>query len=479
MRVAKQQAVNMPVSPRVVFSVADAGHLSLAEARLALVSWLLAKKGGGTFVVRLDDFAGGLQPATQLSLYRDLQWLGMAADEGPGIGGDFAPYRQAERHELYARFLEKLLAEQSAFRCFCVGDGARSPQPAPAQCSAGCSTLPARRVEELSRQGVSSIVRLKGQAGEIVVDDLLRGPISLRGEAVGDVVLAMPSGAPTPEFRAAVDDALMFASHVVRDEQAMPFTFRQVLICRALDLEPPQVAHLASVRALPGFDPAAEHRRVTIERLRREGYLASTVLAFVARLVGMEIAQLTVRSAAELLPLFRLQELPTHEAVLNLEVLREESRRQLRPLSDEELHEALRPALARAGLGSDPRLPQLVALYRDWAFSVGDLAQKLSVFGRESVPVMDRTAVQFLARESSQKVLWSFARGLRSLRHLDAEVFSRLMTKVRQETGLMGHDLWVPVRLVLTGDRDGPPLPQVVALMGRDKCQKLIERILG
>ncbi|MBC7188516.1 MAG: hypothetical protein H5U38_15945, partial [Calditrichaeota bacterium] len=399
----------MPVSPRVVFSASDVGHLSLAEARLALVSWLLAKKGGGAFVVRLDDFAGGVQSRTQLAIHRDLQWLGIAADEGPGIGGDFAPYRQAERSELYARFLEKLLAEQSAFHCFCVGDGTRSPHLVPGQCSAGCASLPARRVQELASRGVPSVVRLKGQAGEIVVDDLLRGPISMRGELVGDVVLATSNGAPTPEFRAAVDDALMLISHLVRDEKAVPFTFRQILICRALELEPPHVAHVAAVRTLPGLDPATEHRQVTIERLRREGYLASTVLAFVARLAGMEIAQATLRSAEELLPLFRLEALSTHEAVLNLEVLREESRRQLRLLSDEELHEALRPALARAGLAGDPRLPQLVALYREWAFSLGDLAQKLSVFGGESVPVMDRAAVQFLARESSQKVLWSFA----------------------------------------------------------------------
>lgn len=469
----------MPVSPRVVYSASDAGYLSLAEARLALVSWLLAKKGGGVFVVRLDDFAGGVLPAAQRALYRDLQWLGMAADEGPGIGGDYAPYRQAERNELYARFLEKLLAEQTAFRCFCGPDTARPPQPVPAQCSAGCSALPAGRLQELARRGVPSIVRLKGQAGEIVVDDLLRGPLSMRGELVGDVVLATSNGAPTPEFRSAVDDALMLISHLVRDEKALPFTFRQILICRALELEPPHVAHVASVRTLTGLDPAAEHRQATIERLRREGYLASTVLAFVAQLAGIETAQATVRSAAELLPLFRLEALSTHEAVLNLEVLREESSRQLRLLSCEELQEALRPALARVGLAGDPRLPQLVALYREWAFSLGNLAQKLSVFGVESVPVMDRAAVQFLARESSQKVLWSFARRLRSLRHLDAEVFSRLMVTVRQETGLMGHDLWVPVRLALTGERDGPPLPQVVALMGKEKCQKLVERVLG
>ncbi len=462
--------------PRVILSLPHTGQLTLVDARLALVSWLLAKKGGGTLVVRLEECAAGLAQRLQ----QELQWLGLPADEGPGLGGEFGPYCQAERKGLYARYLDKLLLEQSAFRCFCVPQWAQAAHSVPFHCTAECFRLSEQRVEELIKKGSRFFVRLKGHAGEIIIGDLLRGPLALRAEEVGDVVLAAPNGNPSAPFRAAVDDALMMITHAVRDESALLSTLSQILICRALELEPPQVVHLPPVRPAAVHWAAAEQPQPTVERLRGEGYFPSTILSFLARLAGLGVDDLCLRTASELLPHFRVENLSKYEAVLDLHVLREESQRQLRLLSTEELHNALRPYLVRLGFAeNDSRLPQLVNLYRDWAFSVGDLALKLSIFADHGVPVMDKAAVQYLARESSQKVLWSLVRQMRSLRHLDDQVFSRLMAAVRQETGLMGRDLWTPVRLALTGQQEGPPLPQVVALMGRERCQELLERSLG
>lgn len=462
--------------PRVIFSLPRGGHLTLADARLALTSWLLAKKGGGTLVVRLEGSSSGVDQR----LYEDLQWLGLQADEGPGLGGALGPYCQAERAELYTRYLDKLLHEQSAFHCFCVPQWAQATDSVPPHCTAECFRLSEQRVEELIRNGSPFFVRLKGHAGEIIFADLLRGPLALRAESAGDTILAMPNGAPSACFRAAIDDALMMITHAVRDESALPSTLSQVLICRALELEAPRVGHLPPVRATTAYWAAAEQPQLTVEQLRCDGYFPGTVLSFLARLAGISIGDVHLRTASELVPHFRIEELSKYEAVLDLQVLRKESQRQLRALSAEELRNALQPYLGRLGFAeNDPRLPQLVNLYRDWAFSVGDLAQKLSVFAYRGVPVMDKAAVQYLARDSSQKVLWSLVRQARSLRHLDEQVFSRLMVAVRQETGLMGRDLWTPVRLALTGQQEGPSLPQVVALMGRERCQKLLERSLG
>jgi len=464
----------------VAFSLSLARDVTLVEARVALVSWLLAKKHGGTLVLRLEELDAGIGAHEPLPSYEDLQWLGIGVDEGPAVGGEFGPYCQAERSEIYKRYLEKLLTEQSAFRCFCVANWAASGRSVPDHCTAECFRLSARRVAELVAGGAPFLVRLKGQAGEIVLHDMIRWRISLRGEVGGDVVLASPSGTPSAPFRAAVDDALMMISHVVREETALLFTLRQLLICRALELEPPQVAHVAAVRTAPAPEVVAEQPPLTLARLRREGYLPSTVLRFLARLAGMQVNGASVQSAAELIPLFRIQDLSTYEAVLDQQVLRDESQRQLRLLREEELREALRPYLARVGIAdNDPRLPQVLSLYRDWAWTLADLAQKILVVCDDAVPVIDKAAVEYLARESSQKVLWSVVRQLRSLSRLDAQLFSKLMAGVRQETGVMGHDLWTPVRVALTGERDGPPLPQVVALLGKERCQKLLERSLG
>lgn len=458
------------VLPRVVFAPASPGALTLTEARLALVSWLLARKAGGCLVLRLDDFAGAAHDGAA-RLQSDLTWLGLNADEGPERGGPFGPYNQAARHELYAHFAGKLLREQTAFYCFC---GPSSGE----RCVSGCDRLAPPRVEELRRKGRSSVLRLRGHAGEIVVEDLIRGRVAVRAENAGDPVLVTAKGDPSPELRAAVDDALMLITHVVRDEGALLFTLRQLLICRALDWDLPHVAHLPSIRPGPQGGPA-QASQLTIEALRQEGYLPGTVLGFIAHLTGMDSAGLMVDSAQELLPLFAPKGLGLEPQVLDLEVLRATSRRRLGLLRDDELRAALRPLLARSGLQEhDPRLPQLLQLFREQVATVGELAQKLSLFGKDPAPVIDRAAVMYLRRESSQKVLWSVVRQLRSLARLDEEVFTGLMDAVRREIGIMGRDLWAPVRIALTGEADGPPLPKIVALLGKDAVVKLIERSL-
>ncbi len=466
--------------PRVVFTPTSSGDLTLAEARVALLSWLIAKKAGGTLVIRLDDFVGGVE-GVAARLERALSWLGLEAQEGPARGGPFGPYTQAARHEIYAHYAEKLLGEQAAFRCFCTPN--HLPPDADSsgdRCTAGCARLSSDRVEDLLRKGAPWVLRLRGQAGEVLLDDPVRGQISLRAETAGDPVLVSANGFPTAPFRAAVDDALMFISHVVREEAALAFTLRQQLICRALDLESPQVAHLPALRTAPEGILAPEPAQVTIDTLRREGYLPGGVVGFLAQLAGMDAGHLTVERGEELIPEFDPQRLRREAPLLDLEALRAESRRRLLKLRDEELRAALRPFLAKAGLAEDdPRLPRLVALFREWAVTVGELAQKLSLFSRDPAPVMDRAAVKYLRRESSQKVLWSFVRQLRSQRELNQEVLTRLMSRVRQETGMLGRDLYAPVRIALTGDADGPPLSEVVELLGKAHAVKLIERSLG
>lgn len=463
------------VLPRVIFAPVNSGSLTLAEARLALVSWLVARKAGGAWVIRVDDFVGGSSEGPA-RLSRDLSWLGLHADEGLDRGGFFAPYSQASRDGVYAYYAEKLLQEQSAFRCFCGASVATFEE----RCGSGCERLAAGRVEQLLREGAPSVVRLRGQAGDIMLEDFVRGSVRMRGESVGEPVLITAKGSPSAELRAAVDDTLMLITHAVRDEAALPFTLRQMLICRALEWELPCVAHLPTLQPSPQLDAATPLSQVTIEALRREGYLPGTVLGFLAYLAGMDDGDVVVESAEELVPRFDPRRLSLQARPLDFELLRTASRRQLAVLRDEELRAALQPFLAKSGLADDdPRLPELVSLFREWAVTIGELAQKLSLFGKDPVPVIDRSAVKYLRRESSQKVLWSLIRQMRPLAQLDQEIFTKLMANVRRETGIMGKDLWTPVRMALTGETDGPPLPQVVALLGKEAVVKLIERSLS
>ena len=278
---------------RVRFAPSPTGHLHVGNARTALFNWLMAHGSGGTFVLRIEDT--DVERSTRESeeaILEDLRWLGLQWDEGPDIGGPRGPYRQSERLHLYRSYAAELIAAGSAYHCFCSAEQLERERQAalaagqPPKYSGACRSIPEADARERMARGERAVVRFKVPADrEVVFTDLVRGDVAFHTSVIGDPVLLRSDGSPAYNFAVVVDDALMEVTHVVRGEDHISNTPRQILIYEALGFTPPAFAHLALVMG-PDHTPLSKrHGATSVAEFRAKGYLPEALVNYLA-LIG-------------------------------------------------------------------------------------------------------------------------------------------------------------------------------------------------
>ncbi len=471
---------------RVRFAPTPTGNIPIVKLRAALVNWLFARQHNGVSVLRIDDLeCSATDSCSYESLVEDLHWLGLNYDEGANkIGGAYGPYFQSQRISIYKPFIRKLIREKSAYRCFCVPEDIEVATSMhflrTSACRADCASLPIHEVDQRLREGSPYVVRLSASGAEIIIRDMIQGQLSFRGDVLGDFIFAGSGEYVSPEFASAIDDCLMMISHVIRGEHFMSRTPRQILICKALDLEPPIFGHLTPVADADGVVMHTESEFATVDWLRKEGFFPEPVLGFVARLAGMVLPSEQRPTLDNLLAKFDVSQILTPQAVFDIDSLKDENEKEIKLIDENALIRCAIPYLLKVGFSeNDARIPQIIALYRDNVRYLSELARKASIFVKYSVPLSDKLSSQFIRKDASQKVLWSFKREVASVGDLNASSFRRIMSTVKQETGILGYDLWTPVRVAITGEMDGPDLPQIAELLGKEKCLNLVSTILG
>ena len=469
-------------SIRVRFAPTPRGNVHIVKLRAALINWLFAKQHNGTFVLRIDDLnAAELREDGVERLLQDLNWLGLSYNEG-GIenNGAFGPYQQSERESIYKYFIDKLLTEGSAYRCFCtppiIAKSSLHRKLRDIGCQNNCRDLSSIAQKRQMEKNIPSVIRLRVPHGEIIFDDMVQGQICFKGDDLGDFIIANADGHPTTFFAGAIDDSAMMISHVIRGNGFVSRTPRHIVICRALDLEPPIFGHLTPIADADGVPVSHDTNYATIGWFRREGFFPETVLAFAAQLAGLSLDSLEQPSLDGLLANFDISYIITMAPVFDLQALKTMNQNQINRLDREDLITALLPFLVDVGFSfDDERIEKIIDLYQDSIQSFAEFAQRVSFFNKNSLPISDRTALACIQKSSSQKVLWSFKRKLAALRNLDVGNFQRLMMNVKQETGIMGSALWQPIRIALTGALDGPDLAAIAELLGKERCGKFIE----
>src|SRR5688572_10969060 len=282
-----------PTVMRVRFAPSPTGQLHVGNARTALFNWLLAHGQDGTFVLRIEDTdAERSTRESEASILEDLRWLGLDWDEGPDIGGPHGPYRQSERLHLYASYANELISGGHAYYCFCSAAKLEAERKAmlasgrPPRYSGTCRNIPP--ADALSRidAGERPVIRFKvPQTTEISFTDLVRGEVTFNTEVIGDPVLVRSDGRPAYNFAVVVDDALMEVTHVIRGEDHISNTPRQLLLYQALGFEPPQFAHLALVMG-PDHTPLSKrHGATSVAEFRLRGFLPEALVNYLA-LIG-------------------------------------------------------------------------------------------------------------------------------------------------------------------------------------------------
>lgn len=462
---------------RVRFAPSPTGHLHVGGARTALFNWLFAKQSGGSFVLRIEDTDTARSSRDfERAVLADLAWLGLTWDEGPDVGGDHGPYRQSERLDLYRERARILVEEEKAFPCYCTDEEleakrkealARNRAP---QYDGACRDLSETERAAREASGLRPSVRLRRPTRDVSFRDLVRGDVTLASEMLGDFVIMRSDGRPTYNFAVVVDDALMRISHVIRAEEHLPNTMRQLLVYEALGLDAPKFAHVSLIVDKDRSKLSKRRGATSVAEFREAGYLPGALLNYLALLGWSPAGGREIMSVDDLVGEFALDRVSPSPAAFDEEKLDWVNAHHLREEPIERVATLARPFAEDAGLnaGDADQFERMVALVRDGLKRLSDLPDAIGFLVADDVAFED-DALAWVGRSDSRAVV---ARVLTEVSAgegpISPDSFKRTLKSVGGELGVKGEDLFMPVRAALTGKTHGPALGNVAAVLGRD-----------
>jgi glutamyl-tRNA synthetase/nondiscriminating glutamyl-tRNA synthetase len=481
---------------RLRFAPSPTGQLHVGNARTALFNWLLARGQGGTFILRIEDtdFERSTRESER-SMIDDLHWLGLEWTEGVDVGGERGPYRQSERLHIYRAHAVELLAGGHAYQCFCSAELLEADRAA--ALAAGRPPKYVGRCRQISRDdarrrienGEKAVIRFRVPDNrDVTFDDVVRGSVTFNTEVIGDPVIVRSDGVPAYNYAVVIDDALMEITHVIRGEDHISNTPRQILIFEAFGWRPPAFAHVSLVMG-PDHSPLSKrHGATSVAEFRARGYLPEALTNYLA-LIGWSPGE-----GEELVPIeqlaqrFRLQDVGHSAGVFDIDKLAWVNRHYLKVAAPERLARLSLPYLRQYEWVAEPSASDIAFLERIIpvaAASVDRLEQipaRLKfLFDYSAARALEVPTVRAEAL-ASRSVIDALAEELSaSNRLLDKEAFRAVATRVRERTAQKGKALFHPIRLVLTGETEGLELDLAVPAIeaGASLQASGIKRILG
>ena len=478
---------------RVRYAPSPTGQLHIGGARTALFNYLFARHHGGKFIVRIEDtdiernIEGG-----ELSQLDNLRWLGIEYDESVDIGGDYGPYRQMERLDIYKEHAEKMLAEGHAYKCFCSSEELEAERErqkeagiAAPMYSGKCRNLSAEEVAAKEAAGEAYTIRMRVPADvTYTIEDMVRGTVTFESKDVGDWVLVKANGIPTYNYAVVLDDHFMKISHVLRGEEHLSNTPKQIMVFQALGMEAPKYGHMTLIinESRKKLSKRDESIIQFITQYKNLGYLPEAMFNFFALLGWSPEGEEEIFSKDQLIELFDEKRLSKSPSMFDTNKLRWMNNQYMKKLSAEEVAAMAIPHLQQAG-----KLPaELSAEQADWANQLVALYQEQMSFGAEIVELSelffadelnyDDEAMAVLNEEQVPAVMTAFKAQLETMDTLEADAIKAAIKAVQKETGAKGKGLFMPIRVVATGQTHGPDLPNAIALLGKEKVLKRVEK---
>lgn len=470
---------------RVRFAPSPTGHLHIGGARTALFNWLFAKHEGGEFVLRIEDTdTTRSTKESEAALLSDLRWMGLDWDEGPDVGGPYGPYRQSERSDIYREQAERLLADGSAFHCYCTDEELEEKRKRALaegrvpQYDGTCRDLSPEARAAFEADGRSPVVRLRGPERDVTVRDAVRGDVEFSRDMLGDFIILRSDGRPTYNFAVVVDDAHMEISHVIRAEDHLPNTMRQLMLYDALGERPPEFAHVSLIVDRDRSKLSKRRGASSMAELREQGFLPDAVVNYLALLGWSHPEAREIMTREELVAAFDLARVNPSPAAFDEDKLKWVNGHSIRELPLRRVAELARPFAAAAGLNEPDgaRFEDMVDLTRDGVARLSDFPEQLSVFF--DVPLeFEPEAAEWVESGAGLAVCAALLdRVSRGTGAIDAERFAADLKEVGKELGERGKTLFMPVRAALTGRTHGPSLGRLASIMGR---QRVVDRLVA
>lgn len=460
---------------RTRFAPSPTGYLHLGGARTALYSWAYARHFGGTFILRIEDTdLERSTPEAVQAILDGMKWLGLDHDEGP--------FYQMKRMDRYREVILTMLEEGTAYLCYCSPDeveamrermraagekprydGTWRPEPG--------KVLPA------VPPGVKPVVRFKNPLdGEVTWNDVVKGPITIANKELDDLVIARPDGTPTYNFCVAVDDWDMRITHVLRGDDHVNNTPRQINILRALGAPLPEYGHLPMILGSDGEKLSKRHGAVSVMEYPAQGYLPEAMLNYLARL-GWSHGNDEIFSMEQFTEWFNLEHLTASAAQFNDEKLAWLNNHYIKQADNARLAALATPVLEREGarLLSGPKLPEVIGLMKERVNTINELADAAMLFYRE--PKADPALVEQHLTDAARAALGQFAERCKTV-EWTRPALSAMIKEVLAANSLKMPQLAMPLRLALTGQLQTPAIDAVVELFGRELVVGRIEKFI-
>lgn len=451
------------------FAPSPTGYLHIGGARTALFSWLYARKHGGRFVLRIEDTdLERSTPESVNAILEGMTWLGLEYDEGP--------FYQTQRFDRYKEVIQRLLDQGDAYYCYCTKEEleqmreeqmARKEKP---RYDGRC------RSRSEPREGVEPVIRFRNPTeGEVVVEDLIRGRVVFQNSELDDLIIARSDGSPTYNLSVVVDDADMGISYVIRGDDHLNNTPRQINILKALGLEPPKYAHVPMILGSDGKRLSKRHGAVSVMQYRDEGYLPEALLNYLIRL-GWSHGDQEVFSVDEMIELFQLEDVNRAASTFNPEKLLWLNHQYL--MNNDPAHVAhhLSPHLGDLNIDPSlgPELHEVILAQREKAKTLVDLAKVCRFYYIDPGDYDEKAAKKAFVADAV-KPLGLLRDKLSALDEWQRQPIHDVIAAVVEELGVGFGKVAMPARLAITGGAPSPDLDWVMELVGRDACVRRID----
>jgi nondiscriminating glutamyl-tRNA synthetase len=472
---------------RVRFAPSPTGLLHIGNARTALYNKLFALKHNGAFILRIEDTdVTRHDPAAEAAIMEDLRWLGLAWDEGPGAGGERGPYRQSERMELYHEYAQRLLKAEKAYQCYCTPEElaemreqqlARGERP---RYLGKCRELSSLQIREFESEGRRPSLRFViPEGGATVVRDIIHGKKVFANNLIDDFVIMRSDGRPAYNFAAVVDDALMSITHVIRGEDHLPNTPRQILLYEALEFTPPRFAHHPLIVAPEGERLSKRQSATSVRAYRTEGFLPQAVANYLALLGGGISGGEEIMSWKQMIERFSLEGIARSPAAFDLGKLRWLNRSHMRAMGGEEIIQHARPFLQDLPLEevNDRWLVQVMDAIKENAETLAEIRGYVSIFLPGEF-ALDAEARSILAEDGALQGIKAMEEVVKGLEEVEEKDVPQIVAELKKRTGLKGKSLFAPIRAALTGRVEGPELKNILPLLGKRVILERLAQVL-
>ncbi len=478
----------MTLNVRVRFAPAPTGLLHIGNARTALFNYIFARRHGGTFILRIEDTDA--ERSTEASMGRileDLEWLGIRWEEGPDRGGSAGPYLQSQRLPIYSGYAEQLAREAKAYKCFCSNERLETLRKE--QISKGeiprydghCRSLSKAEIAKLESEGFRPVLRFRMGKGTISFEDLIHKRMHFETEGMGDLIIIRSDGTAAYNFACVIDDHLMHVTHVIRGEDHLSNTPRQILIYQALGWPPPVFAHHPLILGKDRSPLSKRHGATAVSQYREEGFLPEALLNYLVLLGWSPPSGEEILPFEKILEDFSLGDVSKSAPVFNRKKLEWLNSHYIRKKEGDRFTELLLPYLEKAGIpirqiGPD-YLNKISGLLKENIVILSQIEEYLGIFFDEKF-FFENGAKATLLDSKNRETLHIIAKALESLSEITTDHSSSLLSQLEEKTGRKGKDLYAPLRAAVTGRMKGPELVKTLPLLGKERMIKRLKLAL-